>query len=124
MKKITSLNKIILSLGLLLVVLFTSCGNEEKNEATAPQPSAASQMMENNSEAETPEVNPAHGLPGHRCDIPVGAPLNSAAKTQSTPEVAPSTTVSPVRLDQTPKVNPPHGQPGHDCSVPVGGELR
>jgi hypothetical protein len=22
-------------------------------------------------------INPAHGQPGHRCDIPVGQPLNS-----------------------------------------------
>lgn len=28
-----------------------------------------------------PGMNPAHGEPGHRCDIPVGAPLNSPAKT-------------------------------------------
>jgi len=27
-------------------------------------------------------LNPAHGQPGHRCDIAVGAPLNSAPAAQ------------------------------------------
>jgi hypothetical protein len=27
--------------------------------------------------ATAPGMNPAHGQPGHRCDIPVGQPLNS-----------------------------------------------
>lgn len=30
-------------------------------------------------------MNPAHGQPGHRCDIAVGAPLNSAAKKITVP---------------------------------------
>ena len=94
--------------------------------------------------------NPAHGQPGHRCDIAVGAPLNSPpgnaskpapiAKTTTissnsaqpgvvssngatitTTNNATPTTVSPVVT--APGMNPPHGQEGHDCAVAVGAPL-
>lgn len=83
-------------------------------------------------------LNPAHGQPGHRCDISVGAPLNSAptvaAKTINSaasnttsgsagiiPTVqAPVNTVSATGA----KLNPAHGQPGHDCKVAVGQPLN
>ena len=84
--------------------------------------------------------NPAHGQPGHRCDISVGAPLNSpvgnAAKPQvqtvpSTPSVAlpsvlsvPSAVTTPVSTDPNAKLNPAHGQPGHDCAIAVGAPLK
>lgn len=83
-------------------------------------------------------LNPAHGQPGHRCDIAVGAPLNSAPKpaaapvvTQSAPTVnnAPAT-ITPVSPALAPKagpgvkLNPPHGEPGHDCAVQVGAPLK
>jgi len=48
-----------------------------------------------------PKINPAHGQPGHRCDVAVGAPLDGSApapKVVSTPTV----TQSPVQL--TPQV--------------------
>lgn len=82
-------------------------------------------------------LNPEHGKPGHRCDIPVGAPLNSPA---GAPPVAPTTinTVPQVIQTQAPappvmtppvaekgqRLNPQHGQPGHDCAVPVGAPLK
>lgn len=84
-------------------------------------------------------LNPAHGQPGHRCDIAVGAPLSSAPKTtaptvtQSAPQVmttSPATitpATSPVTLPKAApgaKLNPPHGQPGHDCAVQVGAPLK
>ena len=68
-----------------------------------------------------PGMNPEHGKPGHRCDIAVGAPLNSkptstaaAAKPAATPAV---TTVAPG-------MNPQHGQPGHRCDIAVGAPLN
>jgi hypothetical protein len=70
-------------------------------------------------------LNPAHGQPGHRCDISVGAPLNSApnkavATTQTqTVKSAPVTQAAPAGL----KVNPAHGQPGHRCELAVGAPL-
>ena len=100
--------------------LFTSCKDEEKSsEATTVTPNVNSTNPGNNSTAEAPELNPKHGEPFHRCDIPVGAPLSQAASTQQS-----TSTQSPVRLkSSTPKINPPHGEPGHSCSVPVGAPL-
>jgi len=80
-----------------------------------------------------PGMNPAHGQPGHRCDIAVGAPLNSkpnpTAQTVTTTPVKMETT--PVKNDVTPvkntsgaRLNPAHGQPGHDCSIAVGQPLK
>ena len=95
-------------------------------------------------------MNPAHGQPGHRCDISVGAPLNSAptaakpATTNAAANITPMAT--PTQNTNTPvvpalqntsitapaskpaaaftgKVNPAHGQPGHDCKVAVGQPL-
>lgn len=96
-------------------------------------------------------MNPAHGQPGHRCDIAVGAPLNSPpgknppapvkTATQSTTitpamlqngqltpgagsNVTTTTTPAPVTPVVTaPGMNPPHGQEGHDCAVAVGAPL-
>jgi hypothetical protein len=92
-------------------------------------------------------MNPAHGQPGHRCDISVGAPLNSAptakpATTNATANITPMATptqnlpVVPALQNTsittpaaktsaafTGKVNPAHGQPGHDCKVAVGQPL-
>lgn len=79
--------------------------------------------------------NPAHGQPGHRCDIAVGAPLNSPAtntakpaaqtiSTAPTTVAAPAAVAAPVNTDPNAKLNPAHGQPGHDCSIAVGAPLK
>jgi len=68
-------------------------------------------------------LNPAHGQPGHRCDIPVGAPLNSPPAAASKPQQPVISTGTPPAAS-TGMVNPAHGQPGHDCSVPVGAPLK
>ncbi len=87
-------------------------------------------------------ANPAHGQPGHRCDIPVGAPLNSpaGAKPQQPQQqqvisnnvpvqqpVGPQ--ITPIQSAPSPtsakgKINPAHGEPGHSCAVPVGAPLN
>jgi len=70
-------------------------------------------------------MNPPHGQPGHRCDIPVGAPLNSkpvVTQTQATP-VTTTTTAQPTVVT-APGMNPPHGQPGHRCDIAVGAPLN
>ena len=80
-------------------------------------------------------LNPEHGQPGHRCDIAVGAPLNSKPAQQTTPAVTtPATTpftISPDKLSQpatttavAPGMNPAHGQPGHRCDIAVGAPLN
>ena len=78
--------------------------------------------------------NPAHGQPGHRCDIAVGAPLNSPAGNTAQPGVQQTVTAPPsvaapstptaISTDPNVKLNPAHGQPGHDCSIAVGAPLK
>lgn len=82
-----------------------------------------------------PGMNPPHGEPNHRCDIAVGAPLNSApsknaapqnptpapAPIQAQPQMQPQAT-APAGVT-APGMNPPHGQPGHKCEVAVGAPL-
>jgi hypothetical protein len=79
--------------------------------------------------ATTNALNPAHGQPGHRCDIAVGAPLNSAPANKAAAPQSPVQTITPIQPVQnnsgsTAKLNPAHGQPGHDCSIPVGQPLK
>ena len=75
-------------------------------------------------------LNPKHGMPGHRCDIPEGAPLNN---TQPPARNNPSVNNAPVpQLPPTPapppqtgvKLNPKHGEPGHRCDLQVGAPLN
>lgn len=99
-----------------------------------------------------PGMNPPHGQPGHRCDIAVGAPLNSkpaATNTQAMKFTPPATTgqvqnitapsgtpallqpnaEAPKAVPQKTmdgwqgKANPAHGQEGHRCDVKVGDPL-
>lgn len=88
-------------------------------------------------------LNPAHGEPGHRCDIAVGAPLNSAPQApapaknatvttsttteqQAVPAQAPMVVPAPTQATAAGmqgKPNPAHGQPGHRCDIQVGQPL-
>lgn len=87
--------------------------------------------------AVTAGLNPEHGQPNHRCDIAVGAPLNSPAPS-ATPAPAASTPIPSAVQPSIPsiakpvlptagassgKINPPHGEPGHSCAVSVGAVL-
>ena len=86
--------------------------------------------------ATAPGMNPPHGQPGHRCDINVGAPLNSpqgktttaAPTTQpvATSTAQPTVTSTPAAppVKTAPGMNPPHGQPGHRCDITVGAPLN
>lgn len=71
-------------------------------------------------------LNPVHGAPGHRCEIAVGAPLNSAP-TQGSAPLSPQPTqqmpATPATNGAGAKLNPEHGLPGHDCKLPVGAPL-
>lgn len=133
-------------------VLLASCSNS--NEPVANEPVAAPAMEESSGngmelqdqdEGSTIDMasvqgdvklNPAHGEPGHRCEIPVGAPLdgsgaNGTSITIPEPSTAPvgSPVTTPITNPTTSpatgsgKLNPAHGEPGHDCAVPVGSPL-
>jgi hypothetical protein len=91
-------------------------------------------------------LNPAHGQPGHRCDLAVGAPLDSKPVTTTQNVSAeelkrinanPSNITVNGQPPSTPVVNQPsslttvgagmnpaHGQPGHRCDIPVGAPLN
>jgi len=135
-------------------LLFVSCKKElEPQESTATSElvrlglakdttKTAAPVVQNATTAnpntvlnDTKGINPAHGQPGHRCDIAVGAPLNSAPQQQgqvtaqagqtvkmSQPQVVTTTTTAPVKTAKG--MNPPHGQPGHRCDIPVGAPLN
>ena len=95
-------------------------------------------------------MNPPHGQPGHRCDIAVGAPLNSPpgqGAQQQASSAAPAnqggflgggSAQAPAQQQAAPqqampkqetapgmqgKPNPAHGQPGHRCDISVGQPL-
>ncbi|WP_224490242.1 hypothetical protein [Robertkochia flava] len=63
-------------------------------------------------------VNPPHGQPGHRCDIPVGSSLDAPVRS-TTPAASGLMNTN----TSTATLNPPHGQPGHRCDLAVGAPL-
>jgi len=119
--------------------------------ATVPAAATLNEPAVANTVTTAPELNPPHGQPFHRCDIPVGSPLNAPASAKSaTAKTAPTgnrtgmsptlenaaklnnpqtnnptaPTVANVNANGTPpKLNPPHGQPFHRCEIAVGSPL-
>lgn len=76
-------------------------------------------------------MNPPHGEKNHRCDIAVGAPLNSKSNTAITAEAKPEYTVeqplpallSTATTETAAGMNPAHGKEGHRCDIAVGDPL-
>jgi hypothetical protein len=118
------------SMAIMLIVfsLSVSCTEKKKNKENTTETEATtkaeSTTTEEAKEESTPEsngevaLNPAHGQPGHRCDIKVGAPLDSAPKKSNA-----TNSGSPLINPGSGKLNPPHGQPGHRCDIKVGDPL-
>lgn len=119
-----------------LVVPFTQQTNSGI-EKSAPVATAQNHnLFQENNTRTTPSVaagiNPAHGQPNHRCDVAVGAPLNTSTNGVAQPQV---TNVQPTKMvtttqtaaskTVTPKgMNPPHGENGHRCDISVGAPLN
>lgn len=90
-----------LFLALLSVTLFLgSCKKEEDAEIEEPSagvesttavPKITTTPAQTAPTGEKPALNPAHGLPYHRCDIAVGAPLDGPATQQGDSPVKQST---------------------------------
>lgn len=91
------------------------------------------------SEVPADGLNPAHGLPGHRCDLAVGAPLSSApapapnanniilsddqmqiqgATEVQTPPASTPTTQQPRSIMSAPTTNDPAGTPATTTTAP------
>ena len=148
--------KSFLSLLLISSAFLTSCKKElepqDNSDAVATTTAAvtptAQQQLQTTQQQQTPQtalntvatsgtgMNPAHGQPGHRCDIAVGAPLSSAptqnpgtaTAMQTAPQsVSKTTTINPPQVAKPVAVakgmNPSHGQPGHRCDIAVGAPL-
>ena len=100
---------------------------------SAPVAPESNTVSVNQPKPTAPGMNPPHGQPNHRCDIPVGAPLNSKkaeATTVKTTDIQ-TTTTAPIATPENNAgstsvadgMNPAHGQPGHRCDIPVGAPL-
>ena len=111
--------------------------NPQSNAAQANQQNNVVQTIQQTANMQPPagvKLNPAHGQPGHRCDISVGAPLDSkpAPNNASQPSVVTTqqpaqnnTVVTQMPAQKTaPGMNPPHGEPGHRCDIAVGAPLN
>lgn len=117
---------------------------QTSNQAKPLEPAAQLGNPSNAQATSTAQPNPAHGQPGHRCDIGVGIPLDAPAGTglqqnpapanggdftintgdASVQQVTPPAGGAPAgATGGSLKVNPPHGQPGHVCGVDVGAPL-
>lgn len=138
------MKKISTTVIIIATIIWASCSGEKaeaEETVTLPEVQATQQSAEElppafttteedmpdlntaktNQTQQTAELNPPHGQPGHRCDIEVGAPLNSAP-TQISP--TPKTTITPQQPKTAAGTNPPHGQPGHRCDIAVGAPLN
>lgn len=135
--------KVFYSALVLTSLMFTSCKNElepqessvsaTETPATVAQPAVGSSAVTQNLMTGTPKINPPHGQPGHRCDIPDGAPLpnttapatamSTSAPTQMTPQMVTSAPAVQAPVKTAKGMNPPHGQPGHRCDISVGAPL-
>ena len=111
----------------------TTTNNGTKETVTMPPVMPAGNIVTSG------KLNPAHGQPGHRCDIADGAPLDGSPAPKinlQTPTLSTQTTTptQPVTItpslnnsgkpaDKNLKLNPAHGQPGHKCEIAVGAPL-
>ena len=128
---------------LLTALIVSSCDSGEKPSLVQPSNTPAVPVADQPMPPATGSVtqpaplqeagtalNPKHGMPGHRCDLPEGAPLNN---TPPPSRNNPSVINAPVQqLNTTPaptpqtgvKLNPKHGEPGHRCDLQVGAPLN
>ena len=82
-----------------------------QNVQAAPQQIVMPQQANNNktikaSNATNGKINPAHGQPGHRCDIPAGAPLNAVPQKSVAPKAATTNTVTTAPTIVNPSTMP------------------
>ncbi len=104
-----------------------------RNDSASAIPAAETAPVSASSVVSTsgkPALNPAHGQPYHRCEIAVGAPIDSAPAQQNAAQQTPSIlspTIAPAPQAQAigpkPAMNPAHGEPHHRCDLAVGAPL-
>lgn len=103
--------------------------NNITENSTVPAPAEVASSVTNVPVSGKPALNPEHGQPYHRCEIAVGAPIDSAPSQQNAPQTPSilSPTVAPTPQAQSlgpkPALNPAHGEPHHRCELAVGAPL-
>ena len=137
------MQKLILLLSAFLFIGCAGKNQEEKKDSFTPTPTGLNGIKQTATTSaslntnQTPNnliSNPKHGEPGHRCDIAVGAPLNSKPQTPVQNQQT-QTAANPVQMTQATEVikpvaakakglNPKHGEPGHRCDIAVGAPLN
>ena len=71
-------------------------------------------------------TNPPHGKPGHRHDLPDGAPLpvDALQKTNNTNNLSLNNSQIQLSGSTNEALNPEHGKVGHRCDIAVGAPLN
>lgn len=124
------------AIAILACLFLIACG-DNKDQAEISSPSTLNQLLfgTDTTVQQTTNagvaLNPKHGEPGHRCDIAVGAPLNSPATIPNSSVVTPpatnvtvpTTTTTTTTTTAGLKFNPKHGEPGHRCDLAEGAPL-
>ncbi len=112
------------------------------NSPAEINPTAVAATVTENNSGTKPTLNPEHGQPFHRCDISVGAPIDSAPQQAAAPQSMPQQSASnnnfntspispsiaapssaPQATGPKPALNPAHGEPHHRCDLQVGAPL-
>ncbi|MBV6879351.1 hypothetical protein NG800_003450 [Epilithonimonas ginsengisoli] len=105
--------------------------NNITENSTVPAPAEVASSVTNVPVSGKPALNPEHGQPYHRCEIAVGAPIDSAPTQQNAPQTQTPSILSPTvapapqaqSLGPKPALNPAHGEPHHRCELAVGAPL-
>jgi len=103
---------------------------QQTSPAVQGQSTQSSGIQNGNSGMATPTpagINPPHGELNHRCDIAVGAPLNTTANTGTalqSEQTLPSTQNVTAKTVTLKGMNPPHGESNHRCDIAVGAPLN
>jgi len=135
------LNKTFFTIAAFTSILLIACSGDDEIKTNVAAPATAGTSLLPSTETPATVIdtatlqknyagaalNPQHGQPGHRCDIAVGAPLNSPQSNASSSVVIPPTTTATAPVVKTNtaevKLNPKHGEPGHRCDLAVGAPL-
>lgn len=104
-----------------------------ENVESSPATATTQNPETTNPSAERPALNPPHGQPFHRCEIPVGAPIDSQPGQNPAQQAQPQQGLEMFNISPSekpaqatgpkPTLNPAHGQPHHRCDIKVGDPL-